>query len=161
MKNLPVLLFVFGALLSACKEQKTTGELTHSGGRLASTVEAEAEFEAAAYHYKDTRDGGDNPMMAGCHLEYDDMMCMNRTSNQLGDECDPNDPRRLELLEWIDTVCHPPVPLDRKGYNCDTECKRRFPGSIGCCAYQMINCGTNPMMPSAECKCVMPGQNCP
>jgi LruC domain-containing protein len=113
----------------------------------------------ATGYWIDTVDNGNDPFNAGCHLQYTDAICNNRDLNQYGDVCHQNG---LDLTEWTDRMCHPAQPLDHRTAYCDFLCKtQNNPAKDGCCETVRINCGNDPMMPSARCKCVNQGARCP
>lgn len=108
--------------------------------------------QGQGFHYKDTRDNGNDPWVAGCHLEYTDPACTMGGATGYGDQCLPNG---LDLIEWHDQNCHPSQPLDSQIWYCDFECMTRY-NKPGRCVVENIQCG-NGMIPSAKCECLNAG----
>ena len=73
---------------------------------------------------RDTVDGGDDPMNAGCHRVYSDRSCEGESVPLSGDYC----LSRTLLVEYTDRSCH--TADDKKDYDCDAYCRRtrRMPG---------------------------------
>ena len=116
-----------------------------------------ASHPIASPFWRDTLDGGNDPLNPGCHLGFFNNVCTNAafTGRQFGDRC--LDASTLE--EWTNPACHGDAALDKAFWSCTQVCIQF--GLVGCCTTAPIVCGNDPMMKSAYCKCVSPGTVCP
>ncbi len=117
--------------------------------------------------FQDEVDGGDKPLVAGCHYEYSDPACSMNKSFLEGDKC----LTKKILREWTGwdpagpfggpQACHqhfqdsdPLLGLDTRNYDCDAYCKKtnNNQNATGKCVVVQNVCDNN-TKPSAQCEC--------
>jgi hypothetical protein len=107
---------------------------------------------AQSAYWQDTRDGGNDPMVSGCHLGYPNDQCKPGEENgEYGDKCETGLMVPRVLTEWTDKQCHPTEPFDNQLHNCDQLCFQQE-NKKGKCVTEVIDCN-NKKINSAKCVC--------
>lgn len=107
-----------------------------------------------SYYFKDTIDGGNKALTAGCHIEYltsNDCATGNtrRIVSRKGDSCPDS---RESVTEYTNQECHQHNPAtDIVSRNCDTACGSKS----GRCVDETITCA-GAQVTSAKCECFVP-----
>ena len=148
-----LLILAVGMLLVACRGQarddrKPAPRPAADGGADAWTADAAPPQEAGKF-YMDTVDQGDDEFTPGCHVEYSDNQCANKTGRLYGDRCFNG----LDLQEWTNRECHPALPYDEVRHYCDYDCKIKKKKNWGICVTTTITC-EGKKVESAFCKCL-------
>ena len=101
----------------------------------------------AQVYWIDDTDAGDDVWTPGCHWQFSDAACTQDRSFYKGDYCEEE---RTDILqEYTKRPCH--SDPDRKRYDCDLECRRKY-GVPGECVTVQNACGEG--NPSAKCVCL-------
>jgi hypothetical protein len=117
------------------------------GCHLEANVRSGLCAERATLYFHDEEDGGDDPLVAGCHVSFTDPVCTMDGTNASGDRCMNSD----NLKEWTRTDCH--IGPDLKDYSCDSYCRSLGHASGECKQTPKDFCAPHG---SAYCKCTGP-----
>jgi len=145
--------FSVGGYEQALSAETGTGKLSKSHADY-SVLELEALSKVRAnqqkqkgliFRYKDTVDGGDDPMKAGCHLTHGTKDCSDKGVHFGADQCVTG----RKLMEYTNSACHERDPIDLETHDCKKVCQRKG-FSSGICRIVWNACAGNP---SAKCTC--------